>query len=191
MNAYEVLTGVGNLYLATVGTAFPAVNEAPGAGWTALGETDGGVTVTPKQKIDKHRVDQRTGAVAASRSEEDLTIETSLALATLENLAKALGGAVTDTAPGVATIGYRTLNLYRGTSVTEYALLFRGNSPYGAYNSQFEVPRVYVDGDIGMEYTKDGKVLVPVTFEALENLSASTAGERFGKLVAQDAAATG
>lgn len=189
MNAYEILTGAGRIYVAAVGTAFPTVDATPGAGWTDLGETDGGVKASLKQKIEKHRTDQRTGAVKATRSEEDMTIETKLAQATLENLAKILGGTVTDTPPGAGTIGTRSIVLYRGETVSEFAVLLRGKSPYGAWSAQYQVPRAYFDGDVEEDKVKDKKVLYVVKLEALEDLNAASVSERFGKLVTQDAAA--
>lgn len=187
--ADEILTGVGRLYIAAVGTAFPAVNATPGASWTNLGETLDGVTVTPDQTVNEFGTDQRTGKVKASRSEESLMIETKLAQSTLENLASVLGNTVTDTPPGVGTIGTRKVGLTRGFAVDEYALLFRGTSPYGAFNAQYEVPRGYFGGSQAMEFTKEGQVAIPVEFHALEDLSASTDDEKFGRLTAQDAAA--
>ncbi len=191
-SAYEILTGVGTLYIADAGTAAPAVNETPDSSdWTELGETDDGVKITKSDEYEKLTTDQRTGAVKAVRTEETLVVETNLAQATLENLAAALGGAtVTDTAPTSTTIGTRSMGLHLGGDVNEYAFLFRANSPYGDYLAQFYIPRGFFSGEVGMEYKKDDKVLIPVTFEALENLSASSDAEKFGTYTAQDAAAT-
>ncbi len=188
--ADEILTGVGRLYIAAVGATYPAVNVTPNAAvWTDLGETLDGVTVTPDQTINEFTTDQRTGGVKATRSEESLMIETKLAQNTLENLASVLGVTVTDTPPGSGTIGTRKIGLTRGFTVDEFALLFRGTSPYGAWNAQYEVPRGYFGGSQAMEHTKDGQTSIPVEFHALEDLSASTDGEKFGRLIEQDAAA--
>lgn len=188
---YEILTGVGTLYKAPVGTAFPALTATPAAPWVSLGETDGGVKITPDQTIQAIRSDQRTGSVKAIRTEEDLTVETNLKHATLENIGILLGNSVTDTPPGAGTIGTREVALHRGSEVTEYALLFRGSyqSAYGNYPAQYELPRGYFDGPTGQEYKKDGEVLLPVQFVALEDYNAAQEADRFGRLVMQDAAA--
>jgi len=186
---YEILVGVGTLYVAAAGTAAPAVNAAPGGSWTSLGETDGGVKVKKTQNIEAFSSDQRTGNVKAVRTEEGVEVEVNLHEATLENLADVIGGTVTDTAPGAGTIGTRALKLHAGSDVTEYALLFRGDSPYGNFPGQFYVPRGYMDDDVEMEFTKDGKTLIPVKFIALEDLDAATEGDRFGVATYQDAAA--
>jgi hypothetical protein len=187
---YEVLVGVGTLYIAAAGTAAPAVNATPSASWTNVGETDGGVKVIKTQNIEKFTTDQRTGNNKAVRTEEGVSIETNLSKITLENLASVIGGTLTDTAPGSGTIGIRTLPLRRGATVDEFAVLYRGDSPYGAYPGQYYVPRGYFTDDIEMEFVKDGKTLIPVKFEALEYDSASSESERFGKVTYQDAAAT-
>lgn len=191
LSAYEVITGVGTLYSAPVGEAFPTVGTTPAGNWVTLGETSGGVKVTFSQKTDIHRTDQRTGPVKATRSEEGILVETKLTQATLENLAKLMGLTVTDTPAGSGTIGTREMGLHRGATVTEYALLFRGStqSPYGAYPAQYELPRGIFDDAVVAEYTVDKPVLFDVKFVALESLTASTEAERFGKLIVQDAAA--
>lgn len=191
MDVYEVLTGVGTLYIAAAGTAAPAtVETTPAVAWTSLGETDGGVKVTKTQNIETFSTDQRTGNVKAIRTEEGMTVETNLIEATLENLANVINGTVVDTAAGAGTIGTRALKLHAGATVTEYALLFRGSSPYGAFAGQFYVPRGFMNDDVEMDFVKDDKVLIPVKFEALEYLSAATEADRFGVVTYKDAVAT-
>lgn len=188
---YSILVGVGQLYRAAVGEPFPNVDAVPGANWTNMGNTDGGVTVTLEQTLAQHRVDQSTGPKKVTRSEENLIIETNLAQATLENLASLLTEAVVDTPPGTTTIGTREVNLYRGFTVQEFTLLFRGISPYGPWPAQFQVPRGYFDGAVAIGHTKDAKQLFAARFVALEDPDAASAVERFGKLKVQDAVATG
>lgn len=186
--AYEsILVGSGKVYVADVATAFPAVNAAPGVGWTDLGEFDGGVTATLEQTTVEHRIDSETGPVKATRSEEGLAISTNLAEATLENLAKVLDDKTVTPAAGPPAT--KSMGMYRGGVVREYALLFRGNSPYAAgVYAQFQVPRAYVASDsIGMSFVKDGKTLIPVEFRALVDPLAGTDAAKFGTLVAQTA----
>lgn len=193
-NAYEILSGVGTLYVADGETAKPSMDSAPGVAWTEISETDGGVKVIASQEITKLFSDQHTGAIKAIRPEEGLRVETNIIRSTLELLAKVLGGqTVTDTAAGASTVGYRTIGFHRGQSVTEFAMLFRGTfSAYGSsYNAQFYLPRGYFDGEVGMEFKKDDKVLVPVQFEALMDLDESTSEYKFGQFDMQDAAETG
>jgi hypothetical protein len=191
MNSYEILTGVGTLYVAPVGTAFPLVDATPGAAWTNLGETNGGVKVSYEEKITEIRTDQRTGPVKPIRTEEGMTVETKLAQATLENLAKVQGQTATTTAAGVGTPGTHSVPLYKGKTVQEYAFLFKTEgSPYGAYPAQFQLPRGYFDSAGAIEFKKDGNAEIPVKFVALEDLNAATSADRFGKIFAQHALAT-
>ena len=186
---YEILTGVGSLYIAPVGESFPAVNATPGGNWRSLGGTQDGVTVTPGQTIDEHFIDQETGPVKASRSEESVMIETKLADSTLENLADVMGNLVTTVAAGSGTIGTKAVALYRGATVATFALLFRGVSAYGSYNAQYEVPVGYFGGDLGLEDTKDGNRAIPVEFHALVDPNAVSDATKFGRLVMQHQAA--
>ncbi len=188
---YEILTGVGTLYKAPVGTAFPLLTATPAAPWVSLGETDGGVKITPEQTTKRISTDQRTGPVKAIRSAEGLLVETNLKHTTMENVAILLGNSVTDTPAAAGTIGTRAVALHRGAAVTEYALLFRGSyqSAYGNWPAQYELPRGYFDGSTGHSYTEEGEVLLPLQFVALEDLNAAAETDRFGQLIMQDAAA--
>lgn len=186
---YDLLVGVGTLYIAPSGTAMPAVNATPSSTWRELGETDDGVKVSRTQNIEAFSSDQRTGKVKAVRTEEGLTIEANLQKTTLENLADVLNSSVTTVAAGSGTIGTKTIGMHAGATVSEFAFLFRAFSPYGNFPAQYYVPRGYFSGDVEMEYKKDGKTLIPATFEALEDLNAATEAERFGKYQAQSAAA--
>lgn len=187
---YEILTGVGDLYIAPVGTTFPAVDAVPNASWRALGYTQEGVSVKKKSKIETVNVDQDTGAVKAARSEEALTIETQLAELTLENLADYLGNTVTDTPAASGVAGTRSVGMYSGAYVKTFALLFRGTSAYGNYPAQYQVPVCYFDGDTEMKHEKGGKnATIKAAFEALVNPNAVADSEKFGTLVMQDAAA--
>lgn len=187
--AYAILVGVGQLYIAPVGTAFPAVNATPGASWVAVGDTRDGVKINFSQSVNKIRHDQRTGPVKATRSEEDVTLETALPEATLENLARVLGVAVTTVEAGVGTIGTKTIGMYRGQTVDEYAILFRGTSAYGSFPAQYQLARGFFDGDAELEHTNEDEVKIPVSFVALEDLNESTEEYRFGRLVHQHEAA--
>lgn len=189
MDAYELLVGVGQAWVAAVGTTFPTLSSTPGSSWRDVGETQDGLTVTPDQDVEEITTDQRTGAVLAIRTSESVTLETKLAQHSLENLADVLGVTVMDTPAGTGTIGTREIPLHRGSKVTEFAFLFRGISPYGDFPAQYEVPRGYFGGETALEFVKDNNTPIPVEFHALEDLNAATESERFGRLVAQDAAA--
>lgn len=189
VSAYNILTGVGTIYIAPVGESFPAVTATPAGNWRSLGETQDGVEVEFSESVEKIRTDQRTGAVKATRTEEDVMIKTKLAEATLENLGDALGVTLTDTAPGTGTIGTREIPLHRGSTVDEWSILFRGSSPYYSGNAQYEVPRAIFEKVDAITYEKGANAGFPVTITALEDLNAATEAERFGKLIGQDAAA--
>ena len=189
-SGYEILVGACEIYYADVGTPFPELDAAPGVDWTSLGESDeDGVTVNHTQSTTKHRIGNRTGAVKASREEEDLTISANLAVMTLENMAVPLEAAVTETEAGSSQIGLKSIPMHRGLVVQEHAFLLRGKSAYGDYPSQYQVPRAFIDGDMEVVHNKSDKAVLPIEISALEDLSAS-AGEEFGTLVMQTDEAT-
>jgi hypothetical protein len=187
---FEILVGVGELFVGPASEPEPLVTATPAGLWVSMGETDGGVTITPTQSITTFNTDQTTAPVKAIRTDETLTIETNLAEATLEHLAAVLSQTVTDTPPTTAItgIGTREMTLYRGPNVAVKAVLFRGVSPYGDFNGQFYIPYGFMDGDTGMSFSKDGKTLIPVSFQALADPNASSEADKFGHYIVQDAA---
>lgn len=188
MDSFAIITGMGRIYAAPALTAPPTLGTDPTGDWRDLGDTQDGLDMDPSQKIELTRTDQRTGAVKAVRSEEALKFKTKLAENTLENLGDMMGKVVDDTAPGVGTIGTRKINFYRGATVEEFAFLFVGYSPYLDGPAAYYVPRGYFDLD-SIKFDKAKNAPIPITFEALEDLEATTADERFGYLIAKDALA--
>ena len=193
MEPYEIVAGPLELYLAPVGTAFPAIDAAPGAGWTKVGTngdrnySDDGVSVTHSQTLQKVRPAGAVGAVKTFRTEEDLSFTVTLWDMTLEAYQLALGGVAPETvAAGVGTAGTKTIGLSRGETVKAYALLARGVSAYDdAMPAQYEVPRCYQSGNPNPVHRKGVPAGLALTFEALEDLEAASEDERFGRLVMQ------
>jgi hypothetical protein len=196
MTPYEIIGSPLSLWLAPLATAFPLIDAAPASAWKLIGtngtanQDDSGVVVTHSQKVEVARPAGRTGPVKAWCSEEDFMISIGLWDCTLEQYQYALAGvAPTTVAAGVGTAGYKKMGLSRGVEVTQYALLARGVSPYGEpMNLQFEVPRVYQSGSPKPKFGKGKPAALELEFTALEDLGASSAAERFGRIIAQHAA---
>lgn len=189
MAAYDILIGVGKIYVAAVGTAFPTLDAEPGASWRYVGPTSDGIKVDFDETINEFSSDQDIGTVEAIRSSETMMISANLFEATLENLADVMSQEVTTVAAGSGTLGYKQIGMSRGAAVTKKAILFRANSPYGAYPGQYELPYGYLSGKVGLEYKKDGMVVVPAEFHALIDPNATDETEKFGRIKYGSAAA--
>ena len=199
---FEIIAAPFTVWIAPVGEAFPAIEDAPAGNWTKVGTngdvnyTEDGVTVSHPQTVETFRPLGRTGPVKAFRTEEELRIAFTLADISLEQYAHALNqNAVTDVAPGAAA-GYRKIGLSRGRQVAQRALLIRGNeSPYGEgaagdWNLQYEVPVAFQGGEPEPVYVKGEPAGLALEWMALDDPNAASDDERFGRLIAQDADAT-
>jgi len=190
MTPFEIIGAPLTLWAAPIGTAFPIISAAPGAAWTRLGTNgdrnyeNGGVTVNHSRSYDKVRTAGATGPVKAFLSEEDLMFGVTLLDITLEQYAYALNGnTITTVAPATGVPGTKRIGLSEAPGLTrEYALLARGLSPYNeALPLQFEVPRCFQSGSPQPVFRKGGSGAgLALQFTALENLSATSAEERFG-----------
>lgn len=194
MEPFEIIGAPLTLWIAPIGTAFPLIDVAPDdSDWTLIGTngdrnySDAGVTVSHSQKIDQARPAGATGPIKAWRSEEDLMIGLTLWDLTLEQYIYALNGlAPSTTAAGADTAGFKKVGLSRGVEITAYALLARGESPYGAgMNAQYEVPRCYQSASPKTVFAKGKPAGLDLEFTALEDLDAASDAERFGRLITQ------
>jgi hypothetical protein len=193
MEPFEIIGAPYTLYLAPAGTAFPLIDAEPAVGWTLVGTngdrnySDAGVTVTHNQTIDQARPAGATGPVKAWRSAEDLMISLTLWDLTLEQYMYVLNGvAPVTTAAAAGTAGFKKTGLSRGVEITQFAALLRGESPYGAgFSAQYEVPRCYQSANAKPVFVKGKPAGLDLEFTALEDLTAASDDERFGRLVSQ------
>lgn len=194
MTPFHIIGAPLTLWVAPVGTAFPTIAAAPGAGWTKVGTNgdrsyeNGGITVTHGKAYDKVRTAGASGPVKAFLTEEDLMFGLTLLDITLEQYQLALNGnTVTTVAPAAGQPGTKKIGLSEDVGRTkEYALLARGLSPYDeALAMQYCVPRCYQSGAPAPVFRKGGTGAgLALRFEALEDLAATNAQERFGYILA-------
>jgi len=197
MQHKEIVMSGATIYLAPITTAYPDLDEVPGAGWAKLG-TGGdlnmgeeGITVTHEQTLNPKRTLGSTGPVKVTRSEENLMVSGVLIDLTAEQYAKVMNNAtVTDTAAGAGTTGHRNFLLHQGNVVATVALLLRGEnmSPYGeTWAMQYQIPVVYQSENPAPVFSKGESSDLSFQFTALEDAAAPLAP--FGIVKIQDAAA--
>lgn len=131
---YEVIGSPFDFYVGPVGESRPATNTLTVAGnWVQVGTqgnksiSDEGVRFGAPASYNYFRGFGSAAPLKAFRSEEDDTVQISMADLTLEQIANAFN----QTADDVVETGFtRKLGLSRGLSVLQVALLLRGPSPY-------------------------------------------------------------
>jgi hypothetical protein len=194
---YEIIAAPFTLWVAPVGTAFPAVDEDPAVEWIKIGtsgdlnETEEGVTVEHAQSFNFWKAAGDSGSRKVFRTSEDLKIRTTIADLTLEQYRYALNGnALTTTAAASGVPGTKKVGLSRGLTVDTRALLMRGPSPYMADGIlQFEVPIAVQTGQPQPVFRRDQPAALALEFAALVDPDAASVDERFGRIVAQTAVA--
>lgn len=183
---FSIIAGPAFVFLAPVGTSFPAVNAGSAeaiSGWTFAGRTSGGVSGKHSQTLNLISTDQNTGAVKAIRHAESFEIDYSLIDVTLERYAELLNNATVTSEAGPPKI--RKFNIHQGRNVAQFALVARADSPYGAFNMQYQVPIVVQTEQPQMDFKEESPALLHCVWTALENTAAATESERFGQIVAQ------
>lgn len=155
----NLIQGPANMWVAPFGTAEPAAFAAPGVGWVDVGGTKDGVSLVIESSFSVLSVDQIVDEVGRTRTERKTSVKTSLAEATLENLARAIAEAAP--VSGVlepALDGTAFMPAY-------LAVLFDGIAPGG------KIRRVIARKVLGVDstevaYKKDDQTVIPATFAA-------------------------
>jgi hypothetical protein len=188
---YEVMGAPHSLYIATFGTARPALNVADptGVGWTLIGlngnksYAEEGVRVNSPAAYNFFRGYGSAAPLKAFRSEEDVMCQVVLADMTLESLALGFN----KLSSGVTEVGItRTLGLSRGLGVMTMALLVRGPSPYMDDGiAQFWIPVAANVSAVELALRRDNGTAYGLEFRALYYADA-TAGEEMGVYEAED-----
>ncbi len=164
----NLIQGPAVVYHGIFGATEPAtIDAAPGVGWTDVGGTKEGVELTVADEYAVLDVDQIIYEIARRRTKRVVTVKTSLAEATLENLARSIANSapvagVLEGDDGVAAFA------------PDYgALLVDGIAP-GGFRRRIILRKTLPTDSVGMAYKKDGQTLLPVTW-TLHWVSASIA----------------
>lgn len=150
---------------------------------TAVGGTSGGVTMERKQTMVDLEVDQIVGSIKKVPSKDVITVTTTLAESTLNNLQIAWG---ISAAPVVATTpASTTLSIGIENVAIEHTLTFVGPCPpgTGTYTTRtVTCSRAVSVATAKMDFLKDKEQAYQVTFDILPDLT-KTAGSEYGTIV--------
>ena len=155
----NLIQGPATIYVAPFGTAEPAtIAAAPGAGWVDVGGTKGGLELNISSEFATLTVDQIVDIIESRRTGREVTAKTTLAEATLANIAAAIANA----AP-VANV----LELDDGLAAFKpaySAVLIDGIAP-GGFRRRIIVRKTLPTDAVGIGYKKDDQTVVPVTWK--------------------------
>ena len=191
----EILSAPLTLWLAPVGTAFPAVDALPGtfnSAWVMVG-THGdknydstGVTVTHNQTIATFTPVGTTAPLKAWRTDEALEIAIVLADISPAQYALALNDATVNSITATTSVcGEDDIPLLQDIQVTFFALLARGlSSTDETLNAQYAVPAVYQSANPAPVFKKGAPAELAMTFTTVLD----PAGGGFGELQIETAA---
>ena len=181
---YEIIVGVGHVYLAPVGTAFPDTDETPGAYWLDLGCTDDdGVTVSHIREYDEHfkGCSPQVQKVTLNSARDEIAFN--LAEITPQRYARLLDdAAVVAVAAASGTPGTQYFRIAPNSTPAQYACLIRGASPLSDADAQYEYARVSVSDTVEVQYSKADASTLSVKLSAFEDLEYP---RRFGTYRAQ------
>ena len=177
---YEVVAAPLTIYLAPVGTAFPAIDADPssfGVDWTLLG-TEGdasydesGVSVSHSETTNDFTPAGRTMPTKRFRTGEATLIKLNLVDVSAAGYAKVMNdAAVTTTAPSPSVAGSKKFSLYRGDQVNSFAVLARGvSSEMGSGNLQYTISKAFVSVNGDVTWNKGVPAMLPIEILAIRH----------------------
>lgn len=158
VDSRNLIQGPAAIYYGAFGATEPTtLDEAPGAGWTDLGGTKEGITVNFETEWSPLTVDQVLDEIGATKTGRKVSVVTSLAEATLENLARAIN----NPAP---VAGKLSLASNIDAFQSDYgAILVDGIAPEGG-RRRIIVRKTLSTENVEMAYKKDDQTVIPVSF---------------------------
>lgn len=155
----NLIQGPATVYRGDFGATEPAdIDTAPGVGWTDVGGTKGGVEINIANEWGALTVDQIVDVIESRRTGREITIKTTLAEATLENIASAIANAAP--AAGVMNLDNDISAFKPGYS----AILLDGLAP-GGFRRRIIIRKTLPTDSVGIAYKKDDQTVVPVTWK--------------------------
>jgi hypothetical protein len=127
----DIVMGPVVVWKAPVGETRPDENAvaygvAWGGNWTSIGYTKVPLSCLPAYETVEAFVEEFLEPVKRRRTVAHVTLETTLALLTADNLQLGMGGTVTDTPAGAAQVGKEELEAGNNAVMAEYAWGFEG-----------------------------------------------------------------
>jgi hypothetical protein len=178
-NSGHVIAGVGKLYIAPIGTAWPGITGDSltwGAGWVNLTEeTDGGYALSYKESITPHSIDQQLMPVLYTPESAEGSVVVSLASMDHAKLAFMISNAnVSAVAAGSGTVGTSKVGI-GGSSIKEFQLGIEGlsaeNPAGGTWWEVIKIWRALPSSEIKKSYKKGEKQMIEGKWDILADLT--------------------
>ena len=185
----DLIMGPVTVYRAPVGEAEPDENSvgygvAWGGNWATFGYTKTPLSCNYEFEEFEAMVQEALAAVKRRKTSEALTLETTLAQLTADNVQLGSGGTVTDTAAGAAQVQMEELEAGNTAVLGEYAWGFEGEYRKDD-GTQFPVRLFIWKGTAklngALEFGKEDYPGIPLQIKALHDAS-KTAGKNLFKL---------
>jgi hypothetical protein len=156
----NLIQGPAVLWAGIFGVTEPAtVATAPGVGWTDVGGTQDGVTLSVEMEFSELAVDQLVDIPGQRLTKRVPKIKTNLAEATLANLAIALNELA-----GTVVTGKFTPSFGATVFNPNYAALMLDGIAPGGFKRRIILRKGLQIGNVEASYKKDGQFFWPVEF---------------------------
>lgn len=166
VTASNFLAGPGALWIAAFGATEPADSNVSStfsaSGWTDLGGTQDGCTLSHEREFFELEADQIVEIPESRETKRVTTIKTNLAEVTLANLRYTLNGGTVTASASYST--YTPDSSGASSAPTYWALCFVGKAP-GGFNRRIFVRKTLSVESVESAYKKGEQTLFPVTWK--------------------------
>src|SRR3990172_2569648 len=159
-SASNLIAGPGTLWIAAFGATEPADSNVSStfsaSGWTDIGATTDGVTLTWEREFFEYEMDQIIDVPARKEIKRNMQVKTNMAEPTLANLKYALNGGTVTASASYSTYDPDTSAV--NSSTTYWALVFVGAAP-GGFNRRAFVRKALSIESVEAPYQKDNQTV--------------------------------
>jgi hypothetical protein len=175
INPLEYIEGEARVWIGAFGATEPpqtpvALEEDPGAGWTFLGATQGGVTWEDDQTVTGARADQVIDEIGGRVTARKTMVTFSLMQGTLANLAASLNGFGSTSSPVEGVSVYDPGQMTAGDIPGYSAILVDGWAPQLSSGGKARRRGIFrkllnTGAKVGQQYDPTKQALIPVSFQ--------------------------
>jgi hypothetical protein len=173
----KIMSGIGKLFIAPYGEAFPAITGATltwGGNWLDIGATKGGTQLEIGTEAFAIEVDQKLMPVGHELLRQTGRWVVPLAETDIDKIAIAITNSVKSTvAPGVGQVGLSKLGVGPDNPMKIWSLGFEVKAPGSPVNTyywrMYKIYRAIAMGTVGFAYRRGEVTIMNVEFQLEED----------------------
>ena len=173
MAVSDLIVSPAKVYFGAVGATPPLTTVTYGtawaAAWTRVAETASPVTINYEFDVIDYDIQESLGPVNRKKTAERLTVETTLAAISLDQLVLSWQGSVTEVAQAAGVAAYERISGGDTAALQQYAWGFEGQTT-GGFPIRFFIWIATARAGAPLEFGKASQTGIPLQLQGINNM---------------------